>query len=51
MKTSLSSSVLEGSIFISHKVGEFDELVGVGPLIIVPANEFDESWVELNGST
>ena len=31
-------------------MGEFDELVGVGPLIIVPCDEFAELWVEHDGS-
>ena len=53
MSLSLSgggSSLDEVSVFLGHEVGELDELVGVGPLVIVPGNELDELGAELDTS-
>ena len=38
------------SVLLSHKSGEFDELVGVGPLVIVPGDQLDELGAELDTS-
>ena len=53
MSRSLSSgsgSLDEVSVSLGHEVGELDELVGVGPLVIVPGDELDELGAELDTS-
>jgi len=44
------SSLNKGAIFVGHEVGEFDKLVGVSPLVIVPCDKFGKFRAELNGS-
>lgn len=43
-------SLDESTIFIGHKMSQLDELVRIGPLVIVPGDEFDKFGAQLDTS-
>jgi hypothetical protein len=45
------SGSCEGSVGLSHKVGELNESVGVAPLVVVPGDNLDEAGVKRDTST
>jgi hypothetical protein len=57
MKIRLACSLAGGDgsldkifVCLCHEVSQLDELVGVGPLIVIPGDEFDEFGAQLDTS-